>query len=224
MQPRVSFDPPHHLNGVTTASPWAWSVSFPLAAAVIALACSTVWDAHIHGPKDTPYEGGYFELLVNFPDGQCKAAICFHQCSSGRCCWAPGKGELDFIHPLHNWDAPLILSTSCRRSIRRHFSRCRLPPVLCHCFFALLPSGSSPLPRLAEYPHKAPQMKFVTRCYHPNIDGAGGICINILKDEWSPAFTVLAVLRSLSALLAAPNPGELRVLPCARLHALGGSA
>lgn len=51
-------------------------------------------------------------------------------------------------------------------------------------------------------------MKFLTRCYHPNIDGQGGICINILKDEWSPAFTVLAVLRSLSALLAAPNPGE----------------
>jgi len=30
-----------------------------------------VWHAHIKGPAGTPYEGGHFELLINFPEGAC---------------------------------------------------------------------------------------------------------------------------------------------------------
>lgn len=50
-------------------------------------------------------------------------------------------------------------------------------------------------------------MRFVTRVYHPNVDASGGICIDILKDQWSPALTMIKVLMSLASLLACPNPG-----------------
>lgn len=49
-------------------------------------------------------------------------------------------------------------------------------------------------------------MKFETHCFHPNVDANGGhICLDILKDKWTPAFSVRTVLLSVQALLGAPN-------------------
>ena len=48
-------------------------------------------------------------------------------------------------------------------------------------------------------------MKFVTACFHPNVDTAGNICLDILKDKWSAAFSVRTVLMSLQTLLGDPN-------------------
>lgn len=31
------------------------------------------------------------------------------------------------------------------------------------------------------YPHKPPVVRFKTPCYHPNVDGEGNICLDILK-------------------------------------------
>ena len=44
--------------------------------------------------------------------------------------------------------------------------------------------------------------------YHPNIDKLGRICLDILKDKWSPALQVRTVLLSIQALLSAPNPDD----------------
>ena len=59
-----------------------------------------------------------------------------------------------------------------------------------------------------EYPMVPPKVRFMTRIYHPNIDKIGRICLDILKDKWSPALQIRTVLLSIQALLSAPNPDD----------------
>lgn len=85
------------------------------------------WKATMRGPPKTPYEGGIFELSLNFP---------------------------------------------------------------------------------SNYPFQPPSVRFVTKVFHPNISSSGSICLDILKDQWSPALQTQQVLLSLSSLLAEPNADD----------------
>jgi len=58
----------------------------------------------------------------------------------------------------------------------------------------------------ADYPFKPPKIKFVTPIYHCNISSDGNICLDTLKDCWSPALTISKALASISTLLRYPNP------------------
>ncbi|XP_072473072.1 ubiquitin-conjugating enzyme E2 C-like isoform X1 [Notamacropus eugenii] len=55
------------------------------------------------------------------------------------------------------------------------------------------------------YPYNAPTVKFVTPCYHPNVDTQGNICFDILKDKWSALYDVRTILLSIQSLLGEPS-------------------
>ena len=57
----------------------------------------------------------------------------------------------------------------------------------------------------SDYPYSAPAIKFITPCFHPNVDTAGNICLDILKEKWSATYSVSTILQSLRSLLGDPN-------------------
>ncbi|KAJ1916310.1 Ubiquitin-conjugating enzyme E2 11 [Tieghemiomyces parasiticus] len=56
-----------------------------------------------------------------------------------------------------------------------------------------------------DYPYSAPTIRFESPCYHPNVDTAGNICLDILKENWSAVYNVQTILLSLQSLLGEPN-------------------
>lgn len=60
-----------------------------------------------------------------------------------------------------------------------------------------------------EYPFKPPKMRFETRVYHPNVSSqTGAICLDVLKDAWTPILTLKSSLLSLQSLLQSPQPDD----------------
>ena len=68
-----------------------------------------------------------------------------------------------------------------------------------------------------EYPNKAPQFKFITHLFHPNVYPDGKVCISILhegideygyenlSERWNPSQSVNSILISILSILLSPN-------------------
>jgi len=57
------------------------------------------------------------------------------------------------------------------------------------------------------YPLAPPKASFVTKIFHPNVHfRTGEICLDVLKDQWSPAWTLHSVCRAILALMRDPEP------------------
>ncbi|KAL7477869.1 hypothetical protein ACHAW6_003659 [Cyclotella cf. meneghiniana] len=70
-----------------------------------------------------------------------------------------------------------------------------------------------------QYPFEPPKMKFETKIWHPNISSqTGAICLDILKDQWSPALTIKTAMLSLQALLCSPEPTDPQDAQVARMY------
>jgi len=56
-----------------------------------------------------------------------------------------------------------------------------------------------------DFPYKPPEVKFTTKVYHCNVNDKGGICMEMLKDKWSPLIKISEVLMAIASLLAQPE-------------------
>jgi ubiquitin-conjugating enzyme E2 D/E len=88
---------------------------------------------------------------------------------------------------LFNWDATIIGPTETPYEGGIFYLKMFFPP---------------------DYPFKPPKITFITKIYHPNINNIGDICLDILKDQWSPALNGSKILLSICSLLADPNPND----------------
>jgi ubiquitin-protein ligase len=60
-----------------------------------------------------------------------------------------------------------------------------------------------------DYPFSPPKVKFSPSIFHPNVFAiSGDICLDILKDAWTPALTISRICLSILSLLDAPNTSD----------------
>ena len=69
-----------------------------------------------------------------------------------------------------------------------------------------------------DYPFKAPKTRLTTKIYHCNYNDKGGHCLDIDKDNWSPALTLRKIMLALSSMFSDPNPNDPLRPSIARLY------
>jgi len=69
------------------------------------------------------------------------------------------------------------------------------------------------------YPFEPPKIKFITKIYHPNINEAGDISLELLSPGyWSPALSISKTLLTLSSFMSSPSPDDPSVPEIASLY------
>lgn len=57
-------------------------------------------------------------------------------------------------------------------------------------------------------PFKPPKVRFETPVYHCNVDGAGNLCMRVLREGWNPALSVPKALEAIRMLLREPDADD----------------
>ncbi|XP_060664136.1 ubiquitin-conjugating enzyme E2 D2 [Drosophila nasuta] len=70
----------------------------------------------------------------------------------------------------------------------------------------------------ASYPFRPPQIRFVTRIYHCNVNSRGVICLDVLDERWSPVMNIAKVLLSIWVLIGECNPKDPLVMGIANQY------
>ncbi|MCJ1395045.1 hypothetical protein MMC18_007926 [Xylographa bjoerkii] len=58
------------------------------------------------------------------------------------------------------------------------------------------------------YPFEPPRIRFLTKVFHPNIKPDGHMCLDVLRENWSPALTISRMLLMISSFLDNPNSDQ----------------
>ncbi|KAI8975682.1 ubiquitin conjugating enzyme 1 [Mycotypha africana] len=75
------------------------------------------------------------------------------------------------------------------------------------------------------HPFEPPEIKFITKVYHPNVSSQTGvICLDVLKNNWTPAMTLRIALMSIQALLDSPDPDSPQDAEVAKVYKSNRSA
>lgn len=167
------------------------------------------WVAKLMGPDDSPYRGGMFNLSIRFtaeyPFAPPKVQFLTKSTSTYPC----------FMTRLSNSTLRFCCWCSISRFLTAHFS-VKLTPTFYPPLLSLFPASllaPCPLPLAPCFVFYSSRPRSV---YHCNINSNGGICLDILKSQWSPILSVSKLLLSLSSLLSEPNPADPLVFEIAR--------
>jgi ubiquitin-protein ligase len=57
----------------------------------------------------------------------------------------------------------------------------------------------------SDYPFKPPKLQILTPIYHCNVSSEGRVCLNILRDSWSPALTFGKLMQNIKLMLIEPD-------------------
>ena len=61
----------------------------------------------------------------------------------------------------------------------------------------------------SDYPMVPPTASFETKIFHPNVKWTTGeICLDILKERWSPAWTMMSLCRAIQNLMSDPSGAD----------------
>ena len=57
-----------------------------------------------------------------------------------------------------------------------------------------------------DWPIEKPSITILTKVWHPNIDEEGNICLNIIKENYTPVLSISKIVATLYFLFIEPNP------------------
>uniref|UniRef100_A0A7R9Z6K5 UBC core domain-containing protein n=1 Tax=Chlamydomonas euryale TaxID=1486919 RepID=A0A7R9Z6K5_9CHLO len=159
-----------------------------------------LWNAVIFGPEDTPWDGGTFRLTLEFSEEYPNKAPTV-------------KFKTSMFHP--NSGSCESRSQAARIASQPRATCATVLPVYRHARATV----SFYIPAL--------RAKNRTTCTSTRVEALavrvavyadGGICLDILQNQWSPIYDVAAILTSIQSLLSDPNPNSPANSEAARMY------